>query len=667
MPGNSLRGISLVEFATKLFDDFAQARQSIETRWDENRRDFLGEFRSLWKIEEGKDWRSKAVVGIARQKAMTAYSIIVDLTLQGGHIPFDLRPSRRLYESRPDADQAFAAAVEESKARISKQLDRCHADRQYMLNILSGCIYGETWAKKVMEEFEETGVRPVAALPGMVVDELDQGIEYEPYTETAMGGAWRYRSVWNMFADPEYVDARDPDSAGLFDQEMVTPRWLRGQKGKPFWIDDAIEACIADVSRKQGAGSTANTDTRDAALPPYLRDVKSRRRSIRFLEGWIWMPRLKAEEFEAELLASLHRDEPGAEIPRVGYKPGEDDDTGDDVYVMVCLADREIVRYARVQPKENPYYHAPFERTLDERHGRGVVDNAKPAHEGVSKTMRAIEDNMAWSCNVQGVMRSKMLKRPIQHMKPGQLLEASEMCQRASDAIEQLVIQDVSGPLVQALLPLWEKYADWDTMLPKITQGQIEKNAATATEITIQSQRADNYVGTVLRNFDEGLIEPIVQAFHDDNMLDPSVTTGRGDFVVQALGYEAYQDRLRRVKKLQEFLLLVLSDPALRAETNLRDVLEPLAKAMGIDTEGTLKTEDEKAAEARAAQAMQQQAGSAAGGAPDPTAQERNLAAAERDRAQAAATARKAEIDAAKVEIEAEKAERRGQEPARTP
>lgn len=659
MPGNSLRGSDLTEFVSGLFDDFAAARADTERRWDENRRDFLGEFRAIWKVEEGEDWRSKATAGIARQKALTAYSIIVDLTLQGGHIPMDMRPSRRLMDSLPDAETAFSQALEESKAQITKQLDRCHADREYMLNILSGCIYGRTWAKKTVESFEESVNRPVAPVPGMMVDETAPGVEFEPAVETITGPGWRYRSVWDIFGDPEYVDPRDPDSAGTFDRQMVTPRWLRRKKGQPFWIDDAIDACVSDAAKAKpsGAATGSTSDTSETSLPPYLRDLKARRRSIRLLEGWLWAPRAKVEAFEAELAAKMRQTDAEYELPRVGTRP-EDDNSGDDVYVMVCLADREIVRYARVSPKEMPLFMADFERALDERNGRGVVDNAKAAHEGVSKTLRAIEDNMAWACNVQAVMRSKMFKKTPKSMKPGQLMEVNETCQRAADAIEQIVIQDVSGPLSNYLLPLWEKYADWDTMLPKITQGQIEKNAATATEITAQQQRADAYIGTALRNFDEGLIEPMVQAFHDDNMLDPSITAGRGDFVVQALGYEAYQDRLRRVTKLRDALLLAMSDPELRAETKLRKIFEPLLKAMGIDVEGALKSDAEKQQEAENAAAAAQ------GPAADPSAQDRNAAAAEKDRAHAAAITKKANVDAAKVELEAERLERERQQPA---
>jgi len=224
----------------------------------------------------------------------------------------------------------------------------------------------------------------------------------------------------------------------------------------------------------------------------------------------------------------------------------------------------------------------------------------------------------------------------------------AEECQDANKAFQQISIEN-RGREVLELLALVEKYIDQDSMVPKISQGIKIERQETAYEASQRLSQAGKYMGSVIRNGDEGLIEPIVTDFYKYNMEDPAVRRGKGNFVVKALGFSSFQDRIVRATKIQQLLTLLLSSPLLQADWKIGKLGDELAKSYDIDPDEFKKTAEEKQAEAQmraeaeqAAAAMQQEAAAAEVG---------------KTQAQAEAIRTKAVTDAAKVELEAEKAE----------
>ena len=638
----------LAELGMKLYRAFADARKAmLEDRWNENRDNFNAVFKAYWKVEEGEDWRSKTTPDTVRQKVLTAFSIMADIMLQGGKIPFALQPSERLLGRFTDAKTRFAQDVQYGAETIDGQYARCHADRAMMSNIMAGGMYGITYAKRVRETYSSTGYESIE-IPG-VADASGVPASAMPWVEQTFseeGPGWVFASNWEVYADPEAnFDPRR--GQGWFHCRLVSPYELRQKKGKPWFLDMEIDKVLAEAKKRRGTVDAAGDNT---SLPPYLRNITERKRNIWYREAFIRIPRETVDAYEKELRAQSgrKRDEVGRFLEWTPPSVAEAEDDGDDVWVHFVMADDHVVRYVRVDAEDNPMYSAKWEDVVDEPGGRGVADAAKSSHEGIAKTMRAIEDNVNWAENVQGIMKPRMIKGGLQAMKPGQVLEGSEDCKSASDAFMQIKVELLIDGLV-ALLAQHEKYGDWSTMFPKITQGQIEKNQATATEIMEQSERADKYTGGVVRNYDEGLIEPITTDVFRDNMRDPNITKGRGDFIVQALGFQSFKDRISRMRTYRTVLELALLDPEIRSMFKLRGIVEPMVKAAEIDVGSVMNSDEEMQANAERTAAAQQPQ-------PQPP-DELTVARAEKERAVGQAATMKAQTDAAKVELDAEKAE----------
>ena len=192
-------------------------------------------------------------------------------------------------------------------------------------------------------------------------------------------------------------------------------------------------------------------------------------------------------------------------------------------------------------------------------------------------------------------------------VKPGAMWYLSEDAKSAADAMQQIVVQDV-GETLLSLIAQGEKYADWDTMLSKIEQGQLAQSKRTATEIVQQSKRSDAYTGAVVRNFDENLTEPMAERFYLNMVSDPDIKGGKGDFVCQALGFESYQENVATITALMNMYQVFANDAEARSEINVRRLMESLSKRNRIDPQTFLLTpaeKQEKAAQQAAEMAAQ--------------------------------------------------------------
>jgi len=125
--------------------------------------------------------------------------------------------------------------------------------------------------------------------------------------------------------------------------------------------------------------------------------------------------------------------------------------------------------------------------------------------------------------------------------------------------------------------------------------------------MNILQANAGRYLGSVIKNYDEGMIEPIVSRFYEYNMLDETVTKGKGGYIAKSLGYAGFQDKVLRLTKILQALNLAVSSPAIAAETRLKTLLEQVWRGLDIDPQQVAKTKEEKEEDSKAmAQAKQQ-------------------------------------------------------------
>lgn len=594
MPGDCL-----AEFLKSRFDDADKNRKSLQDKWESNRSYYLGVATDRWKKGEGDGWRSKSFPGSTHQKVIYAVALVIDTVLSGGKIPFMYKPSgfekNRVRVSGPVDPKIVERAIQDMTSLCEQQLVDCKAEAAYIKNVLSAALYGWTYGKFIVYNMTRSGWESVTPeVPGVLDwSRLPNTAQtWQKWEESFNAPGYLYVPLWDIYRDWEIDDLHECSFIGQ--RQIVNNYWLRQKKGKPYFIDANIEEAITASKTK---GSTANPQVSNTpetnSLTPALRDVQARSNTQKYFEMWGRVPRNVIEEFEKDLLDNKQ------------FKTSSlttEEDTGDEIEVCVCsYNDERIVRYARIMPIMRPYYQARWEDPGDELAPIGIADNCKQMHNVLKGTFRAIEDNVKLSANVIVAMKERYFQKIPESLEPGTKLLLTEDCDDARKAMQQVNIENVSQPLME-LLKVVREFLDDDSMVPKITQGIREPGDQTAAEASMRQAAASKYIGMAIRNLDEGIIEPLVTDFYRYNMDDPDIQVGKGNYIVQALGFTSFMNKTTRVQMLQNVLNLILSNDALIAESKVRFYLEEIIKSLEADPDQGLKSDEDKQMESRNAQ-----------------------------------------------------------------
>lgn len=587
-----------------LFENWKKDRRDIEIEMQTN----LDAFNSVvtgdvWKSGETEDWRSDTFVQVTKMKVLAAYSLVIDILLQGGKIPFTLKPSpwdMVVFDQLPLSQRKqIEDDIEDMKKHIRQQLMDCNADRQLMKMVMSAAIYGETNAKYFVHEVERTGFNQAQMVEGF---EDPESARWEPYRKIVDSPAFEYVSNWSIYRDLETEDLQA--GVGIIQRDMTSPYELRQMIDGPYWIKDGIFRAIAEADMPTATTGATNLSIDTSKLPPGLRNIQHRHKTIERLEFWGRAPRQIVEQFEQDLSKKSPDD-----IQPQTYDFMDFEHDGDEVEIMALMANDEIVRYSRNKPKSRPFYRVVWEINLDETSGTGVPKNLRPAQKVLNGAVRAFEDNKKLSANVIAATKRQFIPEWDGKFTPGMELELSDDCDDARKAVYQIVIQDVGESLL-SLINLMERYADETSQMPKIMQGSVadKRKPDTLGELQMLQSNSGKYLGGVIKNFDEGLIEPVTTDFYKYNMADPEIKRGKGNYIAHPLGFTSFQNQVVRLQKLMQGLNLVIGSEILAGETKFRELLEEIWKAFDIDPAQVMKSPEEKEEDAKKTAQMQAEA-----------------------------------------------------------
>jgi hypothetical protein len=589
MPVSENEQSALSEYLKNLFDEFQKNRKPLAKEAQRNLDAFKSISTDVWKHGEAEGWRSDTVVPLTHEKVMAAYSVILDTTLREGKIPVKFEQSPYEEEELQDLPEEQRAAIEETIDEaddlVGQQFQDCKADKQYARNVLSNLIYGETYAKYHTHIVKRSGWKQVSMAPEGV-ENPEQYTRFEPFVNERTQPGWKYVSWWSIYRDLEDDDLQK--NAGIIEREMITAYELRRLKGGEYYLDEQIENAIK-AAKQPGNQESAIEDQDD--MPPYLREVMHRRKTIDRKFFWCRVPRHIAEDFENNVIKKMGDVE--------SYWIDTEFSDGDEVEIHAEMADEHVIRYARVPEGERPYERAVLEELLDHPNGSSMPGNLRHSQRGATGAVRAVEDNLKLSANIILAQKPNALKMKDKEFVPGKNIEISDEIDDVRQGMMQVVIQDVSQSLLP-ILGIFERYADEAANMPKIMQGQThaKDKPDTLGEINILQSNSLRYAGTIIRNLDNGLVEPMSNRFHKFNMEDPDQTKGKGNFVARPMGFSAFQDRVVRIHKIMQGLALVMKFPQLEAETKTRAILEDIWQFNDVDPEKYIKSEDEKRQEA---------------------------------------------------------------------
>lgn len=582
-----------------------------------------------WKEKESKkkkNWKSDSYLDVTRQKITAFMNLATDVAFKGGKVPFMLDPDPQ-YLTQGVNPFMVEQAVEMNQALIHRQFTGTKAIRELSRMLLSGAVYGEYYAKKYVTDMVED--KAVEAAPGVVVKDVRR-----PPT-----AAVEYVSVWHLWWERESGSIDKAEY--VFHRSMMGNRNLRRFGAEnPFAIKSNIKA-VLDKSDNRARQTQTPADT--ATLPPGQRTVPHRTRPTENYEGWLWVPRDAADQFEKDnrivqepQLDAMERTEQDTPASPDGLGADGEKDGSDRVYVLVWLCEGQIIGYCR-EPGDHNFIGEQFETCIDALYGRGIADNIEAWQKGLNGAIRSFENNTKLIANmILAVKREKMKNNPEDAIDEGGIIEIDpEVTGGVNEAMQQVVFQDITGPLIKAI-EMFSSFADLASNMPRIQQGQQSDNAQTAFELNQRLQQSGKYVGSIISTFDR-VIAWAVQGLYDRNMMDPDNGVPKIPCAVKALGFTSFENRFLRLQKLVQMLQMVLADGTgeLKSITKLRWLWEEIGKANDLETAQYIKSPEEIMQEQQAA-ANQPQPGADPGPLTQVNAEEK-LAKADKYKADAEA------------------------------
>jgi hypothetical protein len=627
--GNQSLG-ALEQHLKSMFDRYANNRAALlEPKWHRYRASFARDptlDAKTWTASERDSRKSKTVFDLTKNKCLAAVTIIYDMLTQGGRLalmfmPEDVQQAKLLTQKQQSEgsgvaveglDPTVSDALEAQTNVVDRQLENCDGRLQLLKCLLSGAEYGMFWSKRFTTTLNTSGFKRIAP-------DLYQHVKS---AEPAPGV--EFKSVWSMFWD---MEAASPEQReGVIERDFVSAYEVRQLKGQQFYIDTQLDLVLGRMAGPQRAAAGAQGGP-NSNMPPALAEVAERTRTAEIREFWCRVPLSATLDFEGgltdQVLETCGIEPPGAAQPDEAEataeapapKPNEKTDApGNEVFIHAITIDNLVVRYVHVEREDWPYFDDVWELNLDGNGGIGVAENVEQEQIVLNGAVRALEEATKLLGQLILAGKRESLQTDFVQLKTGLFLDLDADCRSIAEAIQQLKLDDTTGPLYK-IIELFMQLGDLSSMIPRIEQGQQTFETQTLGELHERLDKAGKYLGMVIQRYDR-MVEQWGLCFYRVNMLNPALASAMGSFKVKALGFTSFMNKTVRLKGLFDIMALAKSDPDLKLMTRFSEIYKEIIKGYDIDPQQILKTAQEMDAEAQQLQAQldQMQAQGAAGG-----------------------------------------------------
>ena len=420
---------NVVTFVNDRFKRAEDARNSDEERWLRAYRNYRGVYGP--DVQFTSTEKSKVFVKVTKTKTLAAYGQIVDVLFGNNKFPLTINPSvlpdgvadavhinidpnaekatdvlresftketTKPYLIGPDTElkpgetmadlRRKLGPVEDKVGPVSEKIIEGDGSTPTSVTFHPAMIAAKKMEKKIHDQLNESGaskyLRSMAfemALLGtgvmkgpFAVDKEypnwnDEG-EYDPLIKTVP--STNHVSVWNFYPDP--VASSMDDAEYVIERHKMSRNQLRALKGRPYFIDEAIESAIdlgPDYVRKHWEMKMEDDDTAPSDTERW-----------QVLEFWGYV--------DTDILQ-----ENGIKIPA-------DMKDLDEVSANIWVVNGKVVRCVLnpFKPARIPYYAVPYEHNPYSFFGVGIAENMDDTQTLMNGFMRMAVDNAVLSGNL---------------------------------------------------------------------------------------------------------------------------------------------------------------------------------------------------------------------------------------------------------------------------
>ena len=625
---------NVVTFVNERFKRAEDARNSDEERWLRAYRNYRGVYGP--DVQFTSSEKSKVFVKVTKTKTLAAYGQIVDVLFGNNKFPLTINPSvlpdgvadavhinidpnaekatdvlrdsfsketTKPYLIGPDTElkpgetmadlRRRLGPVEDKVEPVSEKIIEGDGSTPTSVTFHPAMVAAKKMEKKIHDQLNESGaskhLRSMAfemALLGtgvmkgpFAVDKeypnWDDDGEYDPLIKTVP--STNHVSVWNFYPDP--VASSMDDAEYVIERHKMSRNQLRSLKGRPYFIDEAIEDAIdsgPDYVRKHWEMKMEDDDTAPSDTERW-----------QVLEFWGYV--------DTDIL-----EENGIKIPA-------DMKDLDEVSANIWVVNGKVVRCVLnpFKPARIPYYAVPYEHNPYSFFGVGIAENMDDTQTLMNGFMRMAVDNAVLSGNL-------LIEIDETNLVPGQDMSVypGKVFRRQGGAPGQAIFGTKFPNVAGENMQLFDKarvLADESTGFPSFAHGQtgVSGVGRTASGISMLMSAANGSIRTVVKNVDDYLLAPIGRAFFAFNMQFDFDEGIRGDLEVKANGTESLMANEVRSQRLMQFLQ-VASNPMLAPFAKMDYIVREIAKSMDLDPDKVTNSMADAAIQAEIMKGFQQ-------------------------------------------------------------
>lgn len=633
----------IISFVKERYQRASDARLGEETRWLQAYRNYRGIYAPEVQFTDTE--KSRVFIKVTKTKVLAAYGQITEVLFGNNRFPISINPTTLpegvaetvFFDSQPQtspmAQGAAQGAPQAPQAELPKLLPgETLTDLRERLGGLKkslepvadklkegpgagptevafhpALVSAKKMEKQIHDQLEESNskkhLRAAAfecALFGtgvmkgpFAVDKeypnWDEDGSYNPTIKTIAETS--SVSIWNFYPDPDAVTVEDCEY--MVERHKMSRSQLRALKRRPYFRSKAIDLCIVNGEHyiKEWWEHTMEDDSQNQQ--PERFEV---------LEFWGFV--------DTKILKDY-----GLEIPKELRK-------ADQVSVNIWVCNGQVLRLVMnpFKPSYLPYYAVPYEVNPYSLFGVGVAENMDDTQLLMNGFMRMAIDNAALSGNL-------IIEIDESNLVPGQDLSVypGKVFRREGGAPGQAIFGTKFPNVSNENMQMFDKarqLADESTGFPSFAHGQtgISGVGRTASGISMLMSAANGSIRTVVKNFDDYLLNPLGKALFHFNMqfnFDPEI---KGDLEVKAEGTESLMANEVRSQRLMQFLGVV-QNPVLAPFAKMDYIIREIARSMELDPDKVANSMGAAAIQAeilKQFQAQNPQPQVAQGGAPVP-------------------------------------------------
>jgi hypothetical protein len=577
---NSL-GDPLALWLTSRLSAWEQSRKPQEQKMLECYQDVMRIARDTDTAGTGASKARKAkslFIGSTRNKVRAARAKINDALFGAGKMPFDTEPTNE--QLAPFADALEDILIEQMRRGKFKETIKTGVNT--LATYGTGFIFGP-FVKR--EEIVETSVDNSYGIPQ--IQESKFGFDL-PYFELG--------NTLDVYPDPDAKDA--DDGTGIFWVSHLSPYtiadWAQDKSYQN--VPDALK-CIESQRSSEGSDLAEQLRANNAYWTKGGR-IKVARYFGRVPKSYLNAPAADAQP-DTETAASAD------DVSPLDY-----------VEAVIIMAGGVVVKASESPYSKRPAMRSLYESVEHEMWGVGVAENNAPHQKTVNAAFRLFMDGKGMALlGTKSVDRSKFMPTEDFVKYPGKVyaFKPGLTPDDRKSAIIDHVEPDITAGWLD-VIRMSEQYSDDDTGITKYTQGDDASHLnKTATGISMIMNASSLPIKEVLDNIDHYWIEPMIDALIAWNLKYLDVETvrkihgddiaknwqaikefGKSSFMTwKATGAQTFVQKEILAQKLQQFMSIAMSNPALAQLVDPRELLVQVWEAMQIGRESPIKKDDQ--------------------------------------------------------------------------